>query len=1131
MDHRRRQAALSVLLLCVSVRAAAAQDEVRNFRKPVLIVETEGHHAPVRSLVWENSFTLLSGGMDKVVKVWDLAAGARLVRSIRPPIWRGPAGQIYAMALSPRPDARGERYLAVAGYGVESTRGDITIFRYPGLERASTGEPAERLLSRRTGNLAALGHTDSVSCMAFSPDGHTLATADANGLGILWDVPAFRHRASLRGHRGPVRALAFLPDSRRLATAGADGSVRIWDTTHGAQLDIRQGNPQQPVVISALAISPDGQAIVIGRENGDVYRFDSRSLTRIPAVPLRTHSNKGSIEALTFHPKGRWLAASIKTDNADTLNPITLACDLEIWEMPSGKVIHQRRIPGLVYACAFRPDGNALAYAGGTAESIYIQDMNNLQAPLKRLEGKGTRVFDIGFKTDNQVIGFTRQPFAPANPPSVYEAFDLAKNEYGSVFRKDLHRAITEYDGWTVIGSLQQYRLELVHTAGRRWRLDLDPDVDRYWWSYTFVPPGPGHARPTVAIGCESGILLYDLATGQRARMFTGHSGPVISLAPSPDGRWLASSALDQTILVYPLDGCDTRPGLGATFEQRAGGSWVVSKVVPRGFAEAMGLLPGDVVLKAGIANRTSGRWYQTAAQLADFARDADSARPNDTIGIYVRRFMNIPSIGTIAIDMAPMPSTKRDNAIESLLVGVDKEWVAWTPRGYYDTSIEGDSRFLGWQTNPPYDAALPTDYVPVATYAATMYRPELLKGLWQRAQVDQGAAAEAGRSKQEPGGMDPPPEVRFAAVAADPPLPPVGMTWKVAVPNPKVQVRITSKGKSKIREREVYLDERRLPRPPLVEPVADLREEVQLPELVPARTARITVRAFDQSRNPRVEALDVLYAPPAPPPSVAPPPRVMILGIGSVRFQNPGLPEIRFADNDVESLAAFLRKHLLPPSAGKPTPAGANDQVVLVGNSASHQSIIATFDKLRSALETKQLRPGDLVALVIATHMLEFDGRIVLASADTAGGHTPSPTIAASDVAERLGELTDYGCRVVVFLDGVHKLPAGALTSSVKPWVRDLQLNRRVITFIAAKQGAGGLDQTRQHSIFALGLLDAFQAAGATAARQYRSDAYSLEDFRIAVRDEMLNLSGRHQDLGCFIPIAIPQESPFAVP
>ena len=111
---------LTIAILLLPAGPARAQDEVRNFRMPVLMVETGGHHARVRSLLWQDDFTLLSGGEDKVVKVWDFHEDPRLARSIRPMIWRGSAGIIYAMAVSPRPDAQGQSFLAVAGFGIEA---------------------------------------------------------------------------------------------------------------------------------------------------------------------------------------------------------------------------------------------------------------------------------------------------------------------------------------------------------------------------------------------------------------------------------------------------------------------------------------------------------------------------------------------------------------------------------------------------------------------------------------------------------------------------------------------------------------------------------------------------------------------------------------------------------------------------------------------------------------------------------------------------------------------------------------------------------------------------------------------------------------------------------------------------
>ena len=110
--HRRRdlivgtlkRVALVGLVLCLTAARAAAQDQLKDFTKPILVFNSGGHHAPVRSLVFTPDGTqLLSGGYDKVVNVWGLG-GRRpsLDATIRPLMWRGPMGRIYAMALSPR---------------------------------------------------------------------------------------------------------------------------------------------------------------------------------------------------------------------------------------------------------------------------------------------------------------------------------------------------------------------------------------------------------------------------------------------------------------------------------------------------------------------------------------------------------------------------------------------------------------------------------------------------------------------------------------------------------------------------------------------------------------------------------------------------------------------------------------------------------------------------------------------------------------------------------------------------------------------------------------------------------------------------------------------------------------------
>ncbi len=67
----------------------------------------------------------------------------------------------------------------------------------------------------------------SVLCVAFSPDGHRLATSSEDQTVRLWDAETGQEVLTLHGHTDIVPSVVFSPDGNRLVSAGADGTVQI----------------------------------------------------------------------------------------------------------------------------------------------------------------------------------------------------------------------------------------------------------------------------------------------------------------------------------------------------------------------------------------------------------------------------------------------------------------------------------------------------------------------------------------------------------------------------------------------------------------------------------------------------------------------------------------------------------------------------------------------------------------------------------------------------------------------------------------------------------------------------------------------------------------------------------------
>jgi eukaryotic-like serine/threonine-protein kinase len=238
-------------------------------------------------------------------------------------------------------------------------------------------------------HLTYRGHGEKVHMLAWSPDGHAIASSSADETVQVWDASSGRTLVTLRGNSLQAQAIAWSPDSHYLATTYGllSETVQIWDASSGKVSSTHARYSGHSESIQALAWSPLARGTLSGGEvigeyiastgdDGTVQVWDVTSgrtaFTYRGHLKLSASSGTSiSIKTLAWSPDGKRIASGGDDKRVHVWDALT-GSNIVVYYAHSDIINALTWSPGSTHIASASDDKTVHVWDASTARKVFI---------------------------------------------------------------------------------------------------------------------------------------------------------------------------------------------------------------------------------------------------------------------------------------------------------------------------------------------------------------------------------------------------------------------------------------------------------------------------------------------------------------------------------------------------------------------------------------------------------------------------------------------------------------------------------------------------------------------------------------------------------------------------------------